>query len=90
MYKPMDERVICRITKRYIKDTKGKPVLADDGAPIYEPQQAALVISSNVEGIKKGMTIIPVLRGGIPINSEDKKDSFTVILDRQDIYAIKI
>lgn len=90
MYKPFDERVIVKVDKRYITDAKGKPVLADDGTQIYEPQQKVTVLSSNIAGIKKGMKIIPLLRGGLPINSEDSKKSFTVILDRRDVYGIEI
>lgn len=90
MYKPLGERVIAKVSKRYIMDAKNKPVLSDDGAPIYEPEQEAVVLSSNIEGLKKGSIIVPILRGGVPINKEDKKDSFTVILDKEDIYGVKI
>jgi hypothetical protein len=90
MFKPFDERVIVRVDKRYISDGEGKPVLADDGTPIYEPMQECTVLSSNIDGIKKGMKIIPLLRGGLPINSEDNKKYSVIILDRQDIYATKI
>ena len=90
MFKPFDERVIVRVDKRYIQDDKGKQVLADDGTAIYEPQQECTVIASNIEGIKKGMKIIPLLRGGLPINSEDNKKFSVIILDRQDVYAVKI
>lgn len=90
MFKPFDERVIVKVDKRYITDDKGKPVLSDDGKQIYEPQQECTVLSSNIEGIKKGDRIIPVLRGGLPINSEDNKKYSVIILDRQDIYGIKV
>lgn len=90
MFKPFDERVIVRVDKRYITDDKGKPVLSPDGVQIYEPQQKATVLASNIEGIKKGMKIIPLLRGGLPINSEDNKKFSVIILDRRDIYGIEV
>jgi hypothetical protein len=89
MFIPFDETVIVRVDKRYIKDAEGKPVVADDGTQIYEPQQECTVIASNIEGIRKGMKVIPLLRGGLPINSEDNKKFSVVIIDRRDIKAIK-
>ena len=90
MWKPFDERVIVRVDKRYITDEKGKTLLADDGTPIHEPQQICTVLSSNIEGIKKGMKIIPLLRGGLPINNSNTKKDYQVIIDRRDIYGIDV
>lgn len=90
MFKPFDDRVIVKVDKRYITDDKGKPALADDGTPMYEPQQICTVVSSNIEGIKKGMKVIPLLRGGLPINSSNTKKDYQVILDRRDIYGVSI
>ena len=89
MYKPFGDRCIIRVTKHFILDEHKKPVLADDGTPIYEPEQEAKVIESNIEGIKKGMTIVPILRGGVPIRLSDSKKTYDVILDSDDIYGIK-
>ena len=90
MYQPFDNRVIVRVPKHYILGEDKKPVLADDGTPIYEPEQECTVLSSNIEGIKKGMTIIPIIRGGVPIRLEENKKYSVVIIDREDIYAVKI
>lgn len=89
MYKPFDQRVIVRITKKYHID-KGKPVLDEQGDPVYTDEQEAKVIASGVEGIKKGDTVIPILRGGIPIFSEENKKYRVVIIDREDIYGVKV
>jgi hypothetical protein len=90
MYKPLGNRAIIRVTKHFIFDAEKKPVLADDGNQIYEPEQEAKVIVSNIEGIKKGMTVIPILRGGVPIRLTDTKKTYDVIIDADDIYGIKI
>jgi hypothetical protein len=86
MFKPFDERCIVRIGKRYILDAKGKQTL-NDGEPIYEQEQEGVVISSNIKGITKGMKIIPLGRGGVPIIKEENKKGYIVIFDRDDIYA---
>ena len=87
MFKPFDERCIARIDKRYIFDKK-KPVLDDQGNQVYEQEQEGTVISSNIEGIKKGMKIIPLGRGGVPIIKGETKKHYIVVFDREDIYAI--
>ena len=86
MYKPFDERCIVKINKRYLTDSKGKQVM-NDGEAVYEQEQEGVVISSNIPGIKRGMNIIPLGRGGVPILKEENKKSYIVIFDRVDIYA---
>ena len=88
MYKPFGNRCIIRVNKHFILDEHKKPVLAEDKTPIYEPEQEATVVSSNIDGIKKGMTIVPILRGGVPIRLTDAKKTYDVILDEEDIYGI--
>ena len=84
--KPFGDRCIVQIDKQYIKE-KGKPVLID-GIPKYEIGQEGKVLSSNLDGIKKGMIVVCNYRGGMPhIKSENKK-SVVVIFDADDIYGI--
>ena len=90
MYKPHGNRCLVRVNKHFILDEHKKPVLSDDGSPIYEPEQECKVIESNIDGIKKGMTIVPILRGGVPIRMTDCKKSYDVLLDEEDIYGVKI
>jgi hypothetical protein len=85
--KPYGERCIVLIEKNYLKE-KGKPVLLEDGSQKYDLPQEGKVLSSNIEGINKGMIVVANYRGGMPhIKSENKK-SVTVIFDADDIHAI--
>ena len=88
MFKPFGKRCIVRIGKRYIMDAKGKQVL-NDGEPVYEQEQEGIVISSNIPKIKKGMKIIPLGRGGVPIIKEENKKGYIVIFDEDDVYAVQ-
>lgn len=86
--KPFLERCIVKVDKNYIKE-KGKQVLDDQGGAVYEPEQIAKVMSSNIKGIKKGDKVVPLLRGGVPITSEETKKYLVVVLDKEEIYAVK-
>ena len=66
---------------------KKKPTLDELGNQIYEQEQEGVVMSSNIDGIRKGMTVIPLGRGGVPILKEETKKYYIVIFDREDIYA---
>jgi len=85
--KPFLERCIVKVDKKYIKDENGKPELNDIGEPSYENIQEATVTKSNIEGLKKGDKIIPLLRGGVPIVKEETKKYTMVILDKEEVYA---
>jgi hypothetical protein len=85
--KPFGQRCIVIIEKNYIKE-KGKQVLLDDGYLKYDLPQEGKVISSNLEGIKKGMTVIANYRGGMPVIKLENKKLVTVIFDADDIYAV--
>jgi hypothetical protein len=87
MIKPFGTRVLVRINKRYLKDKNNKPLLNEDNMPIFDQDQEAKVLLSNVEGIKKGMTIYPVIRGGVPIYKNETSKYLDVIIDIEDIYA---
>jgi hypothetical protein len=90
MYKPYGNRCVVRIKKHYITDENGKSAIGDDGTPIYEPEQEAKVLSSNIPEIKKGMIIVPIIRGGVPLRKMEDKKSVVISLDAEDIYAVEI
>ena len=85
--KPYGKRCVVLIEKNYLKE-KGKQVLGEDGTPKYEIGQEGKVISSNLEGIKKGMNVIANYRGGMPVIRLENKKSVTVIFESDDIHAI--
>lgn len=85
---PFADKCIVVINKVYQK-VKGKPVLDHDGKEVYDLEQEGKVVSSNIEGIKKGMKVIAAFRGGMPIRRLENKKSVTVIFESADIYAIE-
>jgi len=87
--KPFLERCIVKVDKIYPPKEDGKVLVDDSGNAVYEPEQIAKVMSSNIEGIKKGDKVVPLLRGGVPITSEETKKYLVVVLDAEEIYAIK-
>jgi hypothetical protein len=87
MYKPYGNKCIVRINKRYILDKDKKPVAFENGELAYEQEQEALVLESNIEGIKKGMRIICLTRGEVPIIKEETKKVVIAIIDAEDICA---
>jgi len=89
MIKPLGNRCLVQLTKKFLSD-KGKPVLDEDGSPVYDIEQKAKVVSSNVEGIKKGMTVYPIIRGGVPIRHMENKKYQFVVIDAEDLYASEI
>jgi hypothetical protein len=89
MIKPNGNRCVLQLTKKYITD-KGKPVLDEDGQPRYIIEQPAKVLSSNIPEIKKGMTVYPIIRGGVPIYHLEDKKKQVVVIDNEDIYATEI
>ena len=84
--KPLGNRAILKITKNYLMDKK-KPLLDEGGNPVYEQEQIATVISSNIPELKKGDKVIPIIRGGVPIYSQETKKYVVVVIDQEDIYA---
>jgi hypothetical protein len=86
MFKPLGNRAILKITKNYLMDGK-KPILDEQGNPVYEQEQIATVMSSNITELKKGDKVIPIIRGGVPVYSEETKKYVVVIIDGEDIYA---
>jgi hypothetical protein len=90
MYKPYGNRCLVRIGKHFIYDDKKKPVIDEGGTHVYEPEQEGKVLASNIPDIKKGMSIIPIIRGGVPIRAMEDKKSVVISLDIEDIYAVKV
>ena len=68
MIKPQGNRAVLQLTKNYIFENK-KPVMDEDGNQRYIIDQPAKVLSSNIPDIKKGMTVYPIIRGGVPISA---------------------
>lgn len=87
MIKPFGTRVLVRINKRYLDDKDGKPLLDENGNHVFDQDQEAKILASNVEGLKKGQIIFPVIRGGVPIYKNETKKYLDVIIDEEDIYA---
>lgn len=90
MLKPHGKRVLVKINKRYLKEKNGSPMLDEAGNKVFDQEQEAKVMVSNVDGIKKGMTIYPVIRGGVPIYKKETPKYNLVIIDEEDIYAKEI
>ena len=86
--KPFGNRALIQIEKKYRFEGK-TPVLDEYGNHSFEPSQAAKVIFSNIEGIKKGDIVFPIIRGGVPIYHLDNKKNFSIIVDSDDIYGVE-
>lgn len=87
MIKPFGTRVLVRINKRYLKDKQGKPLLNEDNMPVFDQDQEAKILLSNIPELKRGQTIYPVIRGGVPIYKCETKKYLDVIIDIEDIYG---
>jgi hypothetical protein len=86
MIKPFGTRVLVRINKRYLKDKKGKQILNEDNMPVFDQDQEAKILVSNISELKKGQIIYPVIRGGVPIYKNETSKYLDVIIDEEDIY----
>lgn len=89
MVKPNGNRAVLQLSKKYIFDGK-KPVMDEDGNQRYIIEQPAKVLSSNIEGLKKGMTVYPIIRGGVPIYHMENKKYQVVVIDNEDIYGVEV
>jgi hypothetical protein len=89
MIKATGNRLVLQLNKKMIFEGK-KPVLDDNGEQRYVLEQAAKVLSSNVYEIKKGMTVYPIIRGGVPIYHLENKKAQVVIIDFEDVYGVEI
>lgn len=87
-YKPLGNRCILKINKKYLFEGK-KPIFDDSGSQAFDIEKEGTVMVSNIEGLKKGMVVIPIIRGGVPITSEENKKHIVLVIDSDDIYAYK-
>lgn len=81
MFKPLyltEGRAILRVGKIVNKEIEG-----------YDLEKTATVVSSTHTELKKGSVVVPIIRGGVPIVSEETKKHIFISLDVEDIYAIK-
>lgn len=85
--RPIGEKAIVLIEKEYIKE-KGKQIMNEDGSPRYEIGQEGKVLSSNIDGVKKGDKVICDFRGGFSIMKSENKKGVTVIFDKDEIHAV--
>lgn len=88
MYKPLGNRCILKIEKKYMFDGK-KPILDEAGNHAFDIAKEGTVLVSNIEGLKKGTVVVPIIRGGVPITSEENKKHIVLVIDEADIYAYK-
>ena len=79
--------MLVRINKRYLKDKKGKPLLDENNNQVFDQDQEAKILFSNIPELKKGQIIYPVIRGGVPIYKNETSKYLDVIIDEEDIYA---
>lgn len=86
-YKPLGNRATVRINKKYLFEGK-KPVIDETGHR-FDLEREGTVLVSNIEGLKKGTIVVPIIRGGVPINSEETKKFIVLVIDEADIYAYK-
>jgi len=81
MFKPLyltEGRAIVRVNKVYSK-VKDEP---------YDLEKVATVQSSTLPELKKGSVVVLIIRGGVPIFSEETKKYLTLAIDCEDLYAI--
>lgn len=93
MFKPLylkEGRVLLRVDKKFYLDEKKKPVLDEKGEPAYDLEKTGTVLSSTTPELKKGAVVVPIIRGGVPIHSEETKKSLTIAIDVEDLYAVEI
>lgn len=65
-------------------------MLDENNNPVFDHDQAAKILVSNIAGLKKGQTIYPVIRGGVPIYRNETKKYVEVVIDDDDIYAVEV
>ncbi len=81
MFKPLflkEGRAILRVGKIISKEVEG-----------YDLEKTGVVQSSTLPELKKGSVVVPIIRGGVPIFSEETKKHIFVAIDAEDIYAIQ-
>lgn len=82
MFKPLyltEGRAILRVNKIIQKEAEG-----------YDLEKTAEVQSSTHPELKKGSVVVPIIRGGVPIFSEETKKYIVIAIDVEDLYAIEV
>lgn len=90
MLRPLGNRVVLQMNKVYLKDAKKKPMLDEYGNHSFKSEEYGTVLSSNVDGIKKGSKIYPIIRGGVPLNHLETKNHQVIVIDFEDCYAQEV
>lgn len=79
MFKPLyltNGRAILRVNKIVRKDVEN-----------YDLEKTGTVLSSTIPELKKGTVVVPIIRGGVPIASEETKKVIVFSIDVEDLYA---
>lgn len=79
MFKPLyltNGRAILRVNKIVRKDVEN-----------YDLEKTGTVLSSTLPELKKGTVVVPIIRGGVPIASEETKKVIVFSIDVEDLYA---
>ena len=53
----------------------------------YDLEKVGTVLSATTSDLKKGTKVIPIIRGGVPIFSEETKKHIVISIDYEDLYA---
>lgn len=82
MFKPLyltHGRAILRVNK-----------IVKKGEENYDLEKTGTVLSSTLPELKRGTVVVPIIRGGVPIASEETKKVIVFSIDVEDLYAAKI
>lgn len=82
MFKPLyltEGRALLRVMKLIKKEEEN-----------YDLEKTATVLSSTHPELKKGTVVVPIIRGGVPIQSEETKKHIVVSIDVEDLYAQEV
>lgn len=81
-YKPLyleKGRALLKISKIVTKEMEN-----------YDLEKVGTVLSATTSDLKKGAKVIPIIRGGVPIFSEETKKHIVIAIDYEDLYAQEI
>ena len=79
MFKPLyltEGRAIVKVNKVFNKEVEG-----------YDLEKVGTVLSSTLPELKKGTVVTLIMRGGVPIASEETKKHIVIAIDIEDLYA---
>lgn len=55
----------------------------------YDLEKVGVVLSATTPDLKKGSVVVPIMRGGVPIQGEETKKYIVIAIDYEDIYSIQ-